>query len=367
MLSSRLIASLSAAAVIAWSSAAIAQRAGNACWAPGDLVHRPGEEIVQKRAKAASIMPPKRELAEYSPVPQRGVVRRVKLPPGVKLVALTFDLCEQPSEIAGYQGGIVDFLRQNRIKATFFFGGKWMLSHRERAQQLMTDSQFEVANHTWTHRNLRNLTGSTLTEEIRNAQTAYEQVREELDTKQCTAPDGRTPAARQAPKRLSLFRFPFGACSPQALTEAADLGLLPIQWDVSSGDPASAVSAATIAHNVLDSVRPGSIVLFHANGRGWHTEAALPAIVAGLKAKGYDFVTVSGLMAAGEPIMSETCYDLRPGDTDQPRFPRPLSASNSFGSWFNSGFPTGSTRNSAPRPSPSLSAPPRPATAIPPR
>ena len=54
------------------------------------------------------------------------------------------------------------------------------------------------------------------------------------------------------------------------------MGLLPIQWDVSSGDPASAVSAATIAHNVLDSVRPGSIVLFHANGRGWHTEAALP-------------------------------------------------------------------------------------------
>ena len=98
----------------------------------------------------------------------------------MKLVALTFDLCEQPSEIAGYQGGIVDFLRQNHIKATFFFGGKWMLSHRERTQQLMTDSQFEVANHTWTHRNLRNLTGSTLTDEIRNAQTAYEQVREEL-------------------------------------------------------------------------------------------------------------------------------------------------------------------------------------------
>ena len=70
------------------------------------------------------------------------------------------------------------------------------------------------------------------------------------------------------------------------------------------------------------------------------------------------------LLAAGEPVMSETCYDLRPGDTDQPRFPRPLSADNSFGSWFNSGFPTGSTRNSAPAPSP---APSRPATAIPPR
>ena len=49
----------------------------------GRLAHRPGEENIQKRVKAASIAPPKRELAEYSPVPQRGVVRRVKLPPGV--------------------------------------------------------------------------------------------------------------------------------------------------------------------------------------------------------------------------------------------------------------------------------------------
>ena len=68
---------------------------------------------------------------------QEGV--RVKLPAGQKLVALTFDLCEQPSEISGYQGGMVDFLRQNQVKATFFMGGKWMLSHRDRAQQHQPD------------------------------------------------------------------------------------------------------------------------------------------------------------------------------------------------------------------------------------
>src|SRR5262249_10913810 len=236
-------------------------------------------------------------LAEFTPLPQRGVVRRVKLPPGKRLIALTFDLCEQPSEIAGYQGGIVDFLRQNRIKATFFFGGKWMLSHKERTQQLMADPLSEVANRTWAHRNLRNLTGSALTDEIRTVQAAYEQVREELEAKQCVAQDGHTPAARRAPKRLSLFRFPYGACSPEALAEVAEQGMLPIQWDVSSGDPAFSLSAATMARNVLESARPGSIVLFHANGRGWHTEGALPEIVSTLRAKGYEFVTVSELMA----------------------------------------------------------------------
>ena len=298
-----------------------------ACWAPGDLAYRNGDEHVQKGVKQARIAPPKRVLAEYSPIPQHGAVRRVKLPPGKKLLALTFDLCEQPFEIAGYQGGIVDFLRTNRIKATFFMGGKWMLSHRERTQQLMSDPLFEVANHPFEHRNLRVVSGPALVDEIKNAQLAYEQVRDELQAKQCVGPGNHT--IEQAPKRLGLFRFPYGACSPAALNEVANQGLLPIQWDVSSGDPTFGQSARAIERQVLANVAPGSIVLFHANGRGWHTEGALPGIVAGLKAQGYELVTVSELLAAGEPVMTSTCYDSRPGDTD--RWPRRLPVASGFG------------------------------------
>jgi peptidoglycan/xylan/chitin deacetylase (PgdA/CDA1 family) len=130
------------------------------------------------------------------------------LPAGKKLIALTFDLCEQPSEVSGYQGGIVDFLRQNAIKATFFIGGKWMLSHRERTQQLMADPLFQVANHTWQHRNLRMVSGPALVDEIRNAQLAYEQVRDELAAKQCIGPEPAALAHERAPKRLGLLRFP---------------------------------------------------------------------------------------------------------------------------------------------------------------
>src|SRR5215831_4645643 len=215
-----------------WLSLLTATAAGEtapACWMPGDLAYHKGDERVQKAA--ARIAPPQR-----------------------KLVALTFDLCEQPSEISGYQGGIVDFLRTNGIKATFFMGGKWMLSHRERTQQLMSDPLFEVANHTWEHRNLRVVSGQALVDEIKNAQVAYEQVREELEAKQCTGPRGNRLAHEQAPRRLGLLRFPYGACSAAALDEAAHQGLLPIQWDVSSGDPAFAQSARAIEHQVLANV-----------------------------------------------------------------------------------------------------------------
>jgi peptidoglycan-N-acetylglucosamine deacetylase len=289
------------------------------CWTQAALAYHQGDERVQKGVPAAFASPPKRTPAEFSPATgtPRGVIRRVKLAPGKKLVALTFDLCETHSEVAGYQGGIVDYLRENDVKATFFAGGKWLLTHRERAQQLMSDPLFQVANHTWEHRNLRRLSGANLRAEIESAQLAYEQVREELAAKQCKSRDNVTLAADRAPKRLGFLRFPFGACNPASLEAVAQEGLVPIQWDVSSGDPAPGESAAHMARDVLAEIQPGSIVLFHANGRGWHTDAALPKIVSELKARGYEFVTISELLAAGEPVITPTCYDVRPGDTDR--------------------------------------------------
>jgi len=69
--------------------------------------------------------------------------------------------------------------------------------------------------------------------------------------------------------------------------------------------------------SVLSHIRPGSIVIFHANGRGVHTSGALPEIVATLKQRGYQFVTVSELLRAGKPVVESRCYDARPGDTDR--------------------------------------------------
>src|SRR4029079_13401684 len=52
-------------------------------------------------------------------------------------------------------------------------------------------------------------------------------------------------------------------------------------------------------------------------------------------AQGYEFATVSELLAAGEPVMSATCYDSRPGDADRWPFrhPAPLAAAPSGLAW----------------------------------
>ena len=287
-----------------------------ACWSADQLRFRQGEQQVHKRIAASIVDPPAAQSDRFSPLRPLGVIRRVKLPPDKKLIALTFDLCETPDEVAGYQGDIVDTLRKNNVKATFFSGGKWMLSHEERAAQLMGDPLFSVENHTWEHRNLRLLSGEQLRDEVNNASLAYASVRERLIARQCVAADNADIAERAA-TRQKLFRFPFGACNLEALDAVAQQGMTPVQWDVSSGDPSRGETSPHMTRDVLANVRPGSIVLFHANGRGYHTEAALPLIIDGLKKQGYQFVTVNELIEAGEPVYVSSCYDNKPGDTDR--------------------------------------------------
>lgn len=286
------------------------------CFAPAALAARPGERTPMRGAPGHSqrIPPLPAHASQMVPVP-RGAIRRVNLPPRQKLVALTIDLCEQNGEISGYDGDVFDYLRANRIKATVFAGGKWMMTHPERTRQLIADPLLEIGSHGWAHRNVRGLAGNDLAQEMRGPEAAFHVQRTALATSQCVA---ATPGAANALQpRIGLTRFPFGACNAPALDLAAASGLLPIQWDVSTGDPGRSQSAEAIARIMREAVRPGSIVLIHANGRGHNTAAALPLAIPALQSKGYRFVTVSELLAAGKPVVTDTCYDSRPGDTDR--------------------------------------------------
>ncbi|MFG1463651.1 polysaccharide deacetylase family protein [Xanthobacter sp. DSM 24535] len=276
------------------------------CYAPDALRARPGEEMV-RRAGAPVALPDVR-LPAARPVPAAlsGSIRRVDLPPGVKLVALTFDLCEASGEVSGYDGALVDYLRAEHVPATFFGGGKWMISHPERASQIMGDAGFEMGNHTWSHANLAVKTGEAMTRQVDDADTAFALTRADASTAGCML--------AKVPARPALFRFPYGSCSAESMNYVNETGHLAIQWDVDSADPAF-LGATLMAQNMLRAIRPGSIVLMHANGRGKHTAEALRQLIPALRAKGYGFVTVSDLIAAGKPVVASTCYSERPGDT----------------------------------------------------
>ena len=310
-------ATIAAALAVASASPALAgdEALLHACFSPQVLAGVPNEEVAHK---GIHIYDAPAKIEGFTPAPAvanslRGAIRRVDVPAGEKVMALTFDLCEQRGEIAGYDGRVIDYLREQRLKATFFAGGKWMASHQARTEQLMLDPLFEIGNHTETHRNLRLTTPEAARQEIFAPQKIYEDTRAHLATNQCVAP--LDAAMSHTPARPTLFRFPYGACNDAALKAVNDAGMLAIQWDVSISDPDPHASATVVASAMVHEAKPGSIIVGHANGRGWHTFEALPIAIPRLKAGGYKFVTVSELIALGKPVIASECYDRKPGDT----------------------------------------------------
>jgi peptidoglycan/xylan/chitin deacetylase (PgdA/CDA1 family) len=324
---SMLLHSSAISPAIAVEGAAPRRALQSACFAPAALQAIPGEQIAKKGDRSFSTpLSRKAPLISAAPVPDhlRGSIRSVALPPGLKLVALTFDLCEDNYEIAGYEGRIFDTLRKENVKATLFAGGKWMRSHEARTRQLMSDPLFEIANHAEAHRNLRMLRPDVLQDEILGPQRSYELIRQRFSEAQCAA--AQPEAMQSLPPRISLFRFPYGACHAESMKAVNDAGLLAIQWDVSIGDPSPGTKPAAMIR-AMKTVKPGSIIIGHANGRGWHTADALPAMIAELKKQGFQFVTVSEMLAAGTPVIADTCYNSQPGDTERyDRFPALLAS-----------------------------------------
>ena len=284
----------------------------------------------------------------------RTTIRGARPEGGAKLVALTFDLCERDDEVAGYDAAIVNYLRDQQVRATFFAGGRWMASHPEKTMQLMADPQFELGNHSWSHLNLRQQPPDVVEREIAWPQIEYALLRDRLAH---LAREKGVPAREidRVPTAPRLFRFPFGTCTPEALGQVAEQGLRAIQWDVVTGDPAPKQTASGIVSTVLGQVKPGSIVIMHANGRGHGTAEALRQFVPALRARGFEFVTVSELLARAQDLeTADECYELRPGDNR--RYDR-LSSETSPPRGPATRFPGGGARIPAPAATGSSSRP----------
>lgn len=190
-------------------------------------------------------------------------------------VALTFDVCQDPAYPAGYDAAIVRILERYNVPATFFMGGDWMRTHPEETLQLASHPLFELGNHSWDHADFTALSADQVRAEIVQTDDLLFQM------------TGR---------RSRLFRLPFGTYTDETLQVISQMGFYTIQWDSATGDPDPSFDAATILGEVQRTVQNGSIIIMHANGRGWHTADALPAIIEYLQGRGFQLVTVSQLL-----------------------------------------------------------------------
>ena len=316
-----------------------------ALWSPAELAATATERKSGRLGQPDRSPPTSVTAPPLPPLPQplRGSIRRVDTH-GQKLVALTFDLCELADQVSGYDGAVIDALRAAQARATLFVGGKWLRSHPDRAMQLMADPLFEIGSHAWTHGNFGRLDTAAMIREIDWTQAQYAALRAELV--QLARRHGLPETIlAHIPTVPTVFRFPYGRCRAEALSLLAERGLPAIQWSLTTGDPDPLSTPERILKIVLERVRPGDIIIGHANGNGHGTGEALPALITELTKRGFKLVTVSELLAAGRPIIASDCYDGHPGDTAQ------------YDALFGDGT-THARKKSGPKPTPQPAQPP---------
>ncbi|MFD9098660.1 polysaccharide deacetylase family protein [Streptomyces collinus] len=208
-----------------------------------------------------------------------------------KTVALTFDADmtadEGPRAASGEHfdnPDLIGTLRSLKVPATVFMTGRWADQYPAQARSLGHDPQFEVANHSYSH--------YAFTSDCYGLPTVgADNMRQDVERAYASLRKAGVPHP------LPYFRFPGGCYDRQALRALSAVGVTAVQWDVVSGD-AFATDADAVRRQVLDGVKPGSVVVMHCTrSAAPTTERVVRAVVPELRRQGYRFVKVSELIA----------------------------------------------------------------------
>jgi peptidoglycan/xylan/chitin deacetylase (PgdA/CDA1 family) len=204
---------------------------------------------------------------KYTPYVSRGT-------PNEKLVALTFD--DGPGPLTPQ---FLKVLRDNHAPATFFVITQQLQQFGDSTRQAVQQG-FEVGDHTVDHQLLGTL-------------SKKDQEREIVDGAKQMISAG-VPAPR-------IFRPPGGSFDAATVAILRKQHMLMALWDVDTQDYTLPGTPA-IVQTVLNTTRPGSIVLMHdGGGDRSQTLAAVPQIIRGLRAKGFKLVTLPDLVFNDPP------------------------------------------------------------------
>lgn len=189
-------------------------------------------------------------------------------------VALTFD--DGPH--ATLTPKLLDILKEKGVKATFFVLGQCVAANPAVLQRAASEGH-EIGNHSWDHKSFLKGGAAGVASQINQANAAIENA------------TGKKPV---------LVRPPYGATNA-AITRRLneEFGLKVIMWDVDPLDWKTRNSAHVKAE-ILKGAKPGSIILSH----DIHptTVEAMAGTIDALKEKGFQFVTVSELVAMDRPL-----------------------------------------------------------------
>ncbi|MZP29729.1 polysaccharide deacetylase family protein [Heliobacterium undosum] len=172
---------------------------------------------------------------------------------------------------------ILDILRDHGVAATFFVLGENAEAFPQVLQRMDREGHL-VASHSFTHPRFTKATEAAIRSELdRTARTLVKTI-------------GKAPA---------LFRPPYGDIDRAVLPLLEQGGYKTVIWSLDPFDW-DRKTPEEISDYVIENARAGDIVLLHSGGNGGATAKALPSMIAGLRQKGFVFVTVAELLAVDD-------------------------------------------------------------------
>ncbi|MDD4237860.1 MAG: polysaccharide deacetylase family protein [Desulfotomaculaceae bacterium] len=193
-----------------------------------------------------------------------------------KVAALTFSI----NWGGTVPGPVLDILKTQNQPATFFISSAWAQKYPELARRIAAEGH-EI--------------GSSLDRQVTPDNSTAAELKEELlslSKATAEASGGVTP---------TLLRISHGGWNELFLSAAAEAGYTVVQWNLNSLD-IQTPGKDNIVNNVLKGIQPGSIILMNASDTASQTPGALSDVIAGLRAEGYELVTVSSLLKIGQGI-----------------------------------------------------------------
>ena len=193
--------------------------------------------------------------------------------PNLKEIAITIDDGPHPQSC----GPILDVLKEKGVHATFFPVGVRIKQHPELVYRMVAEGN-EVGNHTQDHLRLTTLRPDQMQKELEFCERNF---------------------YKATGRKYYLMRPPGMNFNDAVLAEVKKRGYIMVNWTSAAKDfidlaHAHEISPDLIADRVLKEADNGGIILIH---DAPDTAAALPMIIDKLKAQGYQFVTVSQMLA----------------------------------------------------------------------
>jgi len=187
-------------------------------------------------------------------------------------IALTFDDGPVPATTPR----LLDILKKRNVRATFFVTGQNAERYPDIVRRAFNDGH-EIANHSWNHPRFT-AAKTDVSGQLRRTSNIIQKI------------TGTAP---------TTMRPPYGATNAALNARIKrEHGLTPVMWSLDPQDWKYR-NANYVATQVIERVRPGAIILLHDIHPS--TIDAVPRILDSLLARGFQFVTVSELIAMDRP------------------------------------------------------------------